>query len=390
MSETVSQARADVLPQDLTLVGVPEERINAAEAFLAERVNHPTRDAIAAHQDRALQAPGPDVRGRLRSLAELSYATYNTREMQGGVERQKLKPDQIDWAALGFSHMMDQQSASAQNMLRWGDELGMLHGLEPVHDKYDIRSALGAFGLSALHRVQLMNGHSLSVPGKDGRLPLSQPNDLAHPAYAARDGLFVGVGASRPVAEAEAKKVADYAPDAKREFDLMVAATEWVLQADGRRVTKKVRPFVNTTYAQKDPTDLAQVVTHEVDGGNALHVNLYVPTPATAKRGRAQTQHTYALLRDTLTAMHLAEPGDRMLTTTNAHFNPFQKAAAMAELALRVGIEVDMGTFSPYEAGLDRKGHELVPELHSEVKHLETLQAAIDIARGNQLSFVRR
>jgi hypothetical protein len=305
---------------------------------------------------------------------------YDLRGKQGGVERQDVNMQAITWADMpGMAGIDKPGSPVAKVFMGLGEAKGMVGVTLPKDDvKYRAAGALGAFGLSALHRVQWIHGHELSLP-VGGSLQPSVPNPEAHPALQSKEGFFFTLGADRPVKAAEQAKVAGYAPEAKTEHDLMVAGGRYVLQ--GRKYTETRYDLGNPGYATEGDVG-ASVVVQEEKGGNVVMKHYFAPTPKTAERNRAQTQHTYTLLRNQLgSEMNGDKPllnvDDHVLVGTNSIYVPFQSNAATDQLRMRAGWHTDLTAFSADMGGINRQAVQLLPEIRSDIRHLTMLGDSI-------------
>jgi hypothetical protein len=368
---------------DPSLIGIPAARIDEAEAHLRAQVARPEWDVFAGVHGLGPLAPAEDTYARLEGIRAMSAQAWDLRGRQGGVERQNLDFSQFGWKDMpGLAEIENPDSTISRNVLWLGRSLGMIDAtplLEGVDPK--VRAAVGAFGLSSLHRVQKQHGRRLSIVAADGTLSPSQPDESV-----AHEGLFVTLGTHRPLNEkaGEPAKVRDFAPGAKTEFDLMVGATRWVL--GDRQVQEYAYTLPDAGYLTLND-EQARIVVQEVDGGRKVIKHLYAPRPLVTERDRAQTQHTYALLRQVLdqetdsAGRPLLQEGDDIALATNAIYLPFQHNGAVNELQLRRGWRPHMVTFSAEEGGITRQPVQLLPELHSNVRHLDMLAGSIAVAR---------
>lgn len=178
---------------------------------------------------------------------------------------------------------------------------------------------------------------------------------------------IVSLGSERKINDAERARGGDYAKDAQTEFDLMVAAIEtaYDIKVNQEDVFEWIDHNVEFDIPKK----------HKVVGiaaAEGKHPNIFIVSSAIVTdpfvdatkdgrhikilRNRANSADTFKVFKD-------LDDSEKVAAVTNAHFAPFQGAAAAAELGSK-GIDVEVVGFDPQHFGnAPKKSYELVQEM---------------------------
>lgn len=364
---------------------IPEGRIRVAQDILVNGVSHPAFDMLAELVQVELPRPQAGIKERLAALTDMSFASFDLRGLQKGVERQNLDYGNFNWEQMKLADIEEPGSPTWNTVTEAAD---MLHMIKTTAPRYDdaahARVMPGAFGFGPLQRLQFVLGRRItpappedSLPENGNVLPMSAPNPEAPPAFAAQEGLVVALGVHRPLnmSRSEHRLAAWYAPEATDEFGLVVGAVEHEIR--GRRVRKRQYELPVVDYQTKVAGDPALMVVHEIDDGNLVIKSLCAPTPAVVEQsGRAQTHHTYSVMRTALKNDLL--PRARIVKGTHARYVPFQGIAAHKELGLFGEWLPEVVGFSTEAAGSPLHAASLLPEFHSHIRHLGFFAAALD------------
>jgi hypothetical protein len=179
---------------------------------------------------------------------------------------------------------------------------------------------------------------------------------------------IVALGSERVVSDAERKRAGEYAENAQTEFALMVAAIEtaygieidqedtleWTDHNIEYDIPKKHKVVCIPGEAAKYPdifiVSSAIVTDPFVD---ATHTD---GSPIKLLRNRANSADTFKTFKD-------LDDSRKVVAVTNAHFVPFQGAAAAKELG-KQGVDVEVVGFDPqYFGNSPKKAFELVQEM---------------------------
>lgn len=194
-----------------------------------------------------------------------------------------------------------------------------------------------------------------------------------------KTNIVVSLGSERPVDDAERQRTGDdYAKDAKTEFDLMVAAAE---------KTFSVKASEENLYEWTDPDIVSGVpnkhkilhipASEEVPDifiiSSAVVTDSWMKVKVGGKekdilRNRANTEDSLA------TVARMLKPGDVVAAFTNAHFKPFQGAAASGQLGA-LGIDAEVVGFDPTHFGNPpKRSDELLQEMLSTADSLARIK----------------
>jgi hypothetical protein len=216
------------------------------------------------------------------------------------------------------------------------------------------------------------------ILGGGGRSPLDRTQytaDLIAEGKLESD-YIISLGSDRPIdtkrdekGENEYDRAGEYALGAKTEYDLMVRAAEEVFGA---------------TISE---TDVIEWTDPEIMGGiprihkiayieaNDVHPPIFIISSAIltypfrttkvkdrdmeVRRNRANTEDTFA----TLARMPGFDAGDKIVAVTNAHFKPFQGAAASGQLG-EYGMDTEVVGYDPLRYGVaPKRSDELLQEM---------------------------
>jgi hypothetical protein len=272
--------------------------------------------------------PVGDIGQELAGLEEISAKHWNLRDLGGG-ERWEAPsrelPADVALLAVDACRQLDLVDESA-----------------PSGYSYDALVVLGGGGLTPLVRTQYAS-ELISRGVTFTRLYM--------------------LGSPRPVAEAEARLVARYAPAAKTEFDLMAAAAEQVFQlgahADdtGALPARSDHPFAQWTVRRYDD--------------NALPTTI-IGAPSSDLQRRPNTGDTYEWMfrQGGLAAGH------SLLLVTSAWFTVFQGFDAIRLLELPHVLATETVGFGMERLALPLSPTYLLQELRSGIRSAHALYAA--------------
>jgi len=351
------------------------EYLADAQATLDFFVDNPGFDLMAGLH--GITLPGADDReARMAAITHMSDNFWDLRGMQGGVERQGIKMEDIKWSDMpGLADVMTKGSeawntvfAAAQHMQMFGDNT------LPSDLRYSgARYVLGAAAGSMLPRVQLALGHTIVTPKAGLELPPPQQSGQ-HPALQDHTGVIIGLGTHRPVnpKNGELDIAHTYAPGAKVESDLVVGAFRRELT--GRSYTEKTYPLkdIGYEYAEGTQPTLTEI---SVNKGSTLILALHAPQPAVTERDRAQTPHTFAMMSTVLRDIVQLQPGMDIIGASNSIYQ-FQRVAGVNAFS-RLGLRNHFVSFGHETAGTGRQAAQFLPEFRSLEIQLRFLAQAV-------------
>jgi hypothetical protein len=218
------------------------------------------------------------------------------------------------------SDLSEPQKSSALSAAK---DLGLTDNAIPEKDAYDYIWVLGGAKLSCLlrSRLALQVVKSASKPPKKIALLASM----------------------RPIGDAEREATNTYAPNAKTEFDLFVAAAKKEIGVEDA--------FTEDRYEDKDNPNNSWVVRKYRAGNvNADIVVIAAPSSEPQKR-RANSADTYEFF---FNHFHAPEGSDILLTTSQIYV-PFQHLEAVRTIAVPHKINLDTIGF-PVEWGGSLQG----------------------------------
>lgn len=203
-----------------------------------------------------------------------------------------------------------------------------------------IEEAAGSFGLTSPSQVSRDEYDGLIVPGGAELSPLlrlkyalEQVGPSGRPV---KYGWIALLGCDRPVGKDELAKVKFYAPKAKTEFDLLVAAAESLLDLELVRDANMRR----VGYAYDHETQPHVRYYRDVNDTLVLVFNAPIP----ANDFKANTGHTYDFLR-AVSGPRLSR-GKHILLSSTARHRAFQHVDAERLLSLPTGISLETIGFS--------------------------------------------
>ena len=180
---------------------------------------------------------------------------------------------------------------------------------------------------------------------------------------------IVALGSSRAVDAAEIKRAGGYAEGAQTEYDLMVNAAKeaYNITVDAADVLTWKDQKLGSGLMNENKVAYLPANGNRPDMfilSSAMLTNPYRQTVVdgekrTVLRQRTDTADTFAMLG----RMANFKPGDKVVAITNAHFRPFQGAAAAGQLA-KYGVETEVVGFDPkHFDNLPKRSDELLQEM---------------------------
>jgi hypothetical protein len=224
-----------------------------------------------------------------------------------------------------------------------------------------IYKAAEGFGLTGDTEPEDPNVKAAVILGGAGKSPLDRTRyakDLIDEGKLVPE-YIVSLGSERPIVterdkkgENEYDRAGSYSEGAKTEYDLMVAAAKEVFGAEvaendvvewtdpkimGGVPSKHKIAFIPATDAHPPIFIISSaVLTHP------FMTRMVEGKKIEAVRNRSNTEDTFA----TLARTNSLEPGDKVVAVTNAHFRPFQGAAAAGQLG-EYGIQTEVVGYDP-------------------------------------------
>lgn len=379
---------------------VPElmQRVEAAQTYFSDCVESSGWDALA---DECNQPPLPAVEAvpaeeryaqaavRHAGILDFTKRSLNLRELYArSGERWMLNYQDGHWAErTGVAGIDDPTSEASRRLLTIEEDFGLI---TPMRFSQDFQPgfllALACAGPSVAQRIQTQYGLEVTPVTPDGSFKIERVEDeAAHQALRDPNVLRVSTASGRLLdrARGEDQEVRGFAPGAETEFDLTVAATRHML---GRGAQRQTFPLRDPGYAfkGKEGSIVVHAVKDEVRG-----VNVEVPLPTDAERGRAQTLHSYTAMTQALlfladrglVAPSVVAPGAQVGVVTNACYGLFQRTAAI-NASIEPGFVVEMTTYDAARTGIPRLNMQqhlsVLPEAHSFAVHLGFLRGHIN------------
>jgi hypothetical protein len=229
---------------------------------------------------------------------------------------------------------------------------------ELMHRVYSVAELFGLTGDTELQQKEVQLAIIL---GGGGKSPLDRTQyaaDLIEKGALAPE-IIVALGSDRPIdtkrdknGQDEYDRAGDYAAGAKTEYDLMVKAAERVFGiavTQGEEIEWSDPAIMGGLPRRHKVAFIAQTATRPPVFIISSAIVTY-PFRTTKKDGkevevvreRANTEDTYA----TLARIANLEPGSIVAAITNAHFRPFQGAAASAQLG-SLGMYTEVIGYDP-------------------------------------------
>jgi hypothetical protein len=308
---------------------------------LKNRVNSPGFDRLASLYDETL--PMDNVGRRLSAIRELAAKHWDFRrgKMRYEVDFSTVSPGE---SVIDLNNTRVQRTIVAA-----AADFGLTAPSHSSRDAYDGLIVPGGAELSPYLRLK----YALEQTGPGGK-PL-------------RFGWIALLGCDRIVSKDEQGKVKAYAPQAKTEFDLMVAAAEKLLDLTllrdanmrkvGYRYDRETWPHVR--YYK------------DVSGTRVLIFNAPIP----AGDVKANTGHTYDFLR-AASGSRLTK-GKHILLSSTAHVRAFQHVDAERLLSLPAGISIETIGFSKHNYSINGVTSESSP-VHLPKELLQEIKSYVD------------
>lgn len=271
-----------------------------------------------------------DQKQKLQALQDIATQHWDFRK---GAERQA-----TDWN----DELLDKEGSE-----QWGvvfeaaDKLGLVKDTEPVNKTPDFLVILGGANRAPLDRL---------------RYGLEHVDSFGQVAY---------LGSSRPVSDAEREKAADYAPDAKTEFDLGCGAFETLLGAR----------MVDEISIERDG-DIWGMRLYEFEKDGETKHGFVLSTPQQIGERRATTYDNYKFFAD---RAELAQhPDQSVVAVTTGFYTAGQHLPGVQELTLPYGTKLETIGHSAEYSGVVRKPSQLLQETKAAIDAAVRLQTALD------------
>lgn len=271
-----------------------------------------------------------DQKQKLQVLQDIATQHWDFRK---GAERQA-----TDWN----DDLLDKEGSEQWDVVfEAADKLGLVKDTEPVNKTPDFLVILGGANRAPLDRL---------------RFGLEHVDSFGQVAY---------LGSSRPVSDAEREKAADYAPDAKTEFDLGSGAFEKLLGAR----------MVDEISIERDG-DIWGMRLYEFEKDGETKHGFVLSTPQQIGERRATTYDNYKFFAD---RAELAEhPDQTVVAVTTGFYTAGQHLPAVQELTLEYGTKVETVGHSAEYSGVVRKPSQLLQETKAAIDAATRLQSALD------------
>ncbi len=348
-----------------------EQRVDLVSADISRQVELEVWDGFAA-LFRLDPLSQESVDRRLSDILTMTNGHMNLRGMMAGAERQELDLLSGEWGEKTGLPGIDQADSSTS---REANRLyAMLDFDKPKHLSPGVTphfsGSLGCAGFGVFQRIEASFGYDITQFSPDGKHPINRdryserPNSplgaARHFTLSSSRGLFYHKG--------EDKDVHTFAPGAQTEFDLELAAGRVIL---GGEVAEEYRELKDVGF--KAAEGERGLVVIQAAGDREIH-HIRAPKPADAKRGRAQTAHTYAAMEHALGDM--IPEGSNVAFATRSDYAVYQKVAALS-LFLDMGWRPHMVGYTSAQSGDPKLAQQPqllhMPEVHSFASHLHQL-----------------
>lgn len=293
----------------------PREVISAIESWVSHDA---MKELVARFGD---SWPNGDVGHVLAGLEEVSIKHWNARS-RGAGERWEAPPTDFD-------------PDVATTVIDCCRRLGLLDASTPKRDCYDAVVILGGGGDTPLIRTR----HAESLVRRG----------------IVRTRRVYLLGSPRQVGALERPRLAEYAPFARTEFDLMCAAAEHefgvrrFIERHGSSPANSAEPFAQWTCRRY--TDPSMELTA-------------LSAPSSDLERRPVTGDTYEFMY----SLGEFESGDHLLIVTSAWFTAFQGFDALRLLDLAHGLETETVGFGIDEYPRPMSPSELLQEVRSGIR----------------------
>lgn len=247
------------------------------------------------------------------------------------------------------------------------DDLGLVTASKPARDAYDMCLILGGGYRSPLLRAGL--AARLGAQG----IELGRIYGLGSPRFLLTD-------------PPESPVVAEYAPDARDEFDLMGAAigsefdlgigeVRFVCGCASASVVCPAWPFINSPEAGETPSEYTHLREAPITDPSGRSRGAVLSARTSRPPFRPNTADTYEFLG----AVARLAAGNSALVATTQVFVPFQHYDGLRSLWLPFGVDVDTVGFGPEYGDRPLTSEYLLQEVLSAVRSARRL--ILDSAR---------
>lgn len=227
-------------------------------------------------------------------------------------------------------------------------DLGLVENASPRHQTYDYVWVLGGAKLSCLLRTRLAAEICKGL--------FSQPRKISL------------LGSSRPINESERVATNTYAPKAKTEFDLFLAAHDVIFPASSFSVSEEQGRNQNSNWC----------VLEYGDGVSVLSAPSSMPDVR-----RANSLDTYLFFMK----MYDVPSGSRILLITSEIYVPYQHLEAFRSVALRYDVSIETVGF-PSSWGGELQGmmsdENFLQEIRSSIQSLNRLVDETIVSKGEE------
>lgn len=326
MSEKINTSTTETQPKVEQQLSPEAKARHELEAF----INNPGL-AEMARLFGAEELP-EDPKEKLLALQKLAAEHWDFRK---GAERQA-----VDWN----DELLDQEGSEQWNIIfEAADKLDLVKDTDPHNKRPNSLVILGGANRAPLDRL---------------RYGLEHVDDFEQVVY---------LGSTRPVSDVEREKAADYAPDAKTEFDLGCGAFEALLGA------KKVDEIIEHRNG-----DIWGMRLYEFERGGETKHGFVLSTPYEIGQGkrRATTYDNYRFFADR--AELAKDPDHSVVAVTTGFYSAGQHMPGVQELTLKYGTDVETIGHSAEYSGVKRKPSQLLQETKAGIDAAVRLQQALE------------
>lgn len=183
---------------------------------------------------------------------------------------------------------------------------------------------------------------------------------------------IVYLGSSRPISDKEREKAREYAPNASTEFDLGSGAFQAQFGAE-----------LTDDFTIERDGDIWGLRAYDFTYKGAKKTGFVLSTPTTIHGKRATTYDNFKFFADR--AELSTDPDATVAAITTAFYVPGQHLAAVQELTLPYGTQVETVGHSAEFSGVKRKASQLLQEIKSGVDAAARLDAAIQARYQNMV-----
>ena len=227
-------------------------------------------------------------------------------------------------------------------------DLGLVGNSSPQNQSYDYIWVLGGAKLSCLLRTKLASEICKNL--------VAQPKKISL------------LGSSRPINESERATTNTYAPNAKTEFDLFLAAHDAIFPASCFSISEDTNFNQNSNW---------RVLEYD-DGISILSAPSSMPNVR-----RANSLDTYLFFMKT----YNVPPGSRILLVTSEIYVPYQHLEAYRSVALKYDVGIETVGF-PSMWGGELQGmvsdENFLQEIRSSIQSMNRLVNEIGVLKGEE------